>query len=105
MSTTDRLLPPSLVAETYRRVEELPFRTLGEETVVVNTRTREVHVLNGTGSRIWNLLSPPLSLTALVRALESEFELDPTGAEGEVAMFMGDLVDKGLVTVLRPGGP
>jgi hypothetical protein len=90
--------------ETYRRADDLPFRTLGEETVVVNTRTREVHVLNGTGSRIWTLLSPPRSLADLVDALGGEFELEPDSAAREVAAFVGDLVDKGLVTVARAAG-
>jgi PqqD family protein of HPr-rel-A system len=87
--------------ETFRRIDDLPFRTLGEETVVVNTRTREVHVLNGTGARIWTLLSPARSLADLVEALEGEFELDPQTAAQEVATFVGDLVDKGLVAVSR----
>jgi hypothetical protein len=91
--------------ETYRRADDLPFRTLGEETVVVNTRTREVHVLNGTGSRIWTLLSPPRSLADLVQVLEGEFELQAETAAHEVATFVGDLVDKGLVTVARAAAP
>ena len=87
--------------ESYRRAEELPFRTLGDETVIVNTRTREVHVLNGTGSRIWNLLAPARTVTDVVRALEGDYALDPDTAQGEVAAFLGDLVDKGLATVWR----
>jgi hypothetical protein len=87
--------------ELLRRADGLPFRTLGEETVVVNTRTREVHVLNGTGSRIWTLLSPARSLGDVVAVLEGEFELDPATAAREVAGFVGELVDKGLVTVSR----
>lgn len=94
-----------MTTETYLRADDLPFRTLGEETVVVNTRTREVHVLNGTGSRIWSLLSPARSLADLVHALEGEFELPAETAAREVAAFVGDLVDKGLVTVARAAGP
>jgi PqqD family protein of HPr-rel-A system len=97
------MLPPSVTDETYLRMPELPFRTLGEETVVVNTRTREVHVLNGTGSRIWNLLAPPRTVADLLQALEGEFDLDPATARAEVTAFVGDLVDKGLVTVSRRG--
>ena len=91
--------------ETYHRAADLPFRTLGEETVVVNTRTREVHVLNRTGTRIWALLSPARSLGELVSALSGEFELDVAAARAQVAAFMGELIDKGLVTVGERGGP
>jgi PqqD family protein of HPr-rel-A system len=89
--------------ETYRRADELPFRALGAETVVVNTRSREVHVLNGTGAHIWNLLVEARSLPDLMVALETEFELDAAAARSEVASFVADLVDKGLVTVTRSG--
>jgi PqqD family protein of HPr-rel-A system len=87
--------------QVYRRTEELPFRTLGEETVVVNTRTREVHVLNGTGSRIWTLLAPPRSVADLVQALEGEFDLEAALAKDQVTAFVEELVDKGLVSVAR----
>jgi hypothetical protein len=87
----------------YRRADDLPFRTLGEETVVVNTRTREVHVLNGTGSRIWTLLSPARSVSDLVQALDGEFDLEAEEAAGEVTAFVEELVDKGLVTVASAG--
>jgi PqqD family protein of HPr-rel-A system len=91
--------------EIYRRAEELPFRALGTETVVVNTRSREVHVLNGTGAHIWNLLASAHSLPQLMEELEAEFDLDAGSAGGEVASFVSDLVDKGLVTVSRRGAP
>jgi|KBSSwiStaDraftv2_1062776.scaffolds.fasta_scaffold4411123_1 hypothetical protein len=91
--------------EIYRRAAELPFRALGTETVVVNTRSREVHVLNGTGAHIWNLLIEDRSLAELLDVLAGEFELDPATAKGEVASFVSDLVDKGLVTVARRSQP
>jgi PqqD family protein of HPr-rel-A system len=91
--------------EIYRRSDELPFRALGAETVVVNTRSREVHVLNGTGAHIWNLLIEGRSLPELMEALETEFALDPAAARPEVASFVADLVDKGLVTVARRSPP
>src|SRR3954464_9538844 len=91
--------------EIYRRADELPFRALGAETVVVNTRSRDVHVLSGPGAHIWNLLIEARTLTELMAVLESEFDLDPAGAQPEVASFVADLVDKGLVTVSRRSGP
>jgi len=91
--------------EIYRRAEELPFRALGAETVVVNTRSREVHVLNGTGAHIWNLLGSARSLPQLMDELAGEFDLDAETARSEVASFVADLVDKGLVTVSQGSAP
>ena len=38
---------------TYQRDPGLPFQTLEEETIVVDPKTREVHLLNDTAARVW----------------------------------------------------
>lgn len=90
--------------QPYTRTEGLPHRTLGDETVVLNVQTREVHVLNGTGSLIWSLLDSAHSLTQLMVVLAKDFALDPSAAEPQVAAFLADLLDKGLVTAPTGGG-
>ena len=40
---------------TFKRDAGVPFQKLEEETIVVDPRTREVHLLNDTAARIWEL--------------------------------------------------
>ena len=54
---------------TLRRDPGLPFQKLDEETVVVDPRTREVHLLNETAARIWELLAAPSSVDELAAKL------------------------------------
>jgi hypothetical protein len=88
---------------SFKRNHELPFQSLEEEAVVVNPKTREVHVLNGTGARIWELLGTEHTLDELVHALEEEFEpgeeakADPSTLRREVATFVRDLARCQLV--------
>jgi len=42
--------------KTLRRDPTLPFQRMDEDAIVVDTRTREVHLLNETAARIWELL-------------------------------------------------
>ena len=42
-----------------RRIGSLPFQKMNEETLVVDPKTREVHLLNATASRVWELLARP----------------------------------------------
>ncbi|MES1210456.1 MAG: PqqD family protein, partial [Pseudomonadota bacterium] len=42
---------------------------MDEETIVVDPRTREVHLFNETAARIWELLASPCSLEQLSAAL------------------------------------
>jgi Coenzyme PQQ synthesis protein D (PqqD) len=100
MSTEIELIAPTHSA-SYRRKERLPFRRLDAETVIVNPRDREVHVLNGTGSRIWELLETAATVPELIRALEREgkFEVAALALVRDVTSFLEDLARKGLVSI------
>jgi hypothetical protein len=75
--------------------------------VIVNAEHREVHVLNGTASRIWELLESWHTLPDVVDALagpdaEAAFDVSRTQMEQDVLQFLDQLVDKGLVNDGRP---
>jgi PqqD family protein of HPr-rel-A system len=85
------------------REPTLPFQRLDEEAIVVDPRTREVHLLNETGARIWELLEEESTVDELVEALADEYEgAAPEALRREVAGFISDLGGKVLVA---PRGP
>jgi hypothetical protein len=81
----------------WTRDPGLPFQRMDEDAIVINPETREVHLLNGTAARIWELLETPLSIDDLVGALGREFDADPAALRREVETFVSDLGDKGLL--------
>jgi hypothetical protein len=88
---------------SFRRRNALPFRTLDGETVIVNPEHREVHVLNGTASHIWELLEDWRTLDDVVAALNDQavdgrFDVPRSQIEQDVLQFLDQLVDKGLVS-------
>jgi hypothetical protein len=91
----------NLRSDRYSRAERLPFRRLDDQTVIVDPRRREVHVLNGVGSAIWDLLSETKNVVDLVAALEHDgrFDADFDTIAADVQTFLADLIGKGLVTV------
>jgi hypothetical protein len=91
----------NLRSHRYSRAERLPFRRLDDQTVIVDPRRREVHVLNGVGSAIWDLLSETKNVIDLVAALEHDgrFDADFDTIAADVQAFLDDLIGKGLVTV------
>jgi PqqD family protein of HPr-rel-A system len=83
---------------TFCREENLPFQRMDEETIVVDPRAREVHLLNETGARIWELLETAASVDELCEALAEEYEgASPEALRGDVEAFLTDLGSKGLV--------
>jgi hypothetical protein len=84
---------------TYCRRQRLPFRKLDEQTVILNPRGRDVHILNGTGTLIWELLSEGHSADELVGLLNGHrpFDADAEEMARDVAGFLAELATKGLV--------
>jgi len=85
---------------SWRRDSELPFQKLDEETIVVDPRRREVHLLNETAARVWELLASPQSVDELAAALGGEYDV----AEAELREAVVELVDglssKGLLVAV-----
>ncbi|HLK88681.1 MAG TPA: PqqD family protein [Polyangia bacterium] len=82
---------------TYQRDLGLPFQTLDEETIVVDPRTREVHLLNDTAARIWELLAAAQSVDELTRALGEEYEAPADELRAGVEELLAGLGGKGLL--------
>lgn len=85
---------PNLVV---RRVSSLPFQKMDDEVLVVDPRTREVHLLNVTATRIWELLETPRTAAELALALEHEFDAPAEVLRADVESSLAELGAKGLV--------
>lgn len=80
-----------------RRVSSLPFQKMNDEVLVVDPRTREVHLLNVTATRIWDLLETPRTAAELAVALEEEFDAPAEVLRADVEASLNELGAKGLV--------
>ena len=81
----------------WRRDGELPFQKLDEETIVVDPKRREVHLLNETAARIWELLASPQSLDELTATLGDEYDVGETELREAIGACVDDLASKGLL--------
>jgi hypothetical protein len=80
-----------------RRVTSLPFQKMNHEALVVDPRTRSVHLLNPTATRIWDLLEAPRTVEELVAILGQEFDAPEDVLRTELATLLVELETKGLV--------
>jgi hypothetical protein len=85
---------------SWRRDAELPFQKLDEETIVVDPRRREVHLLNQTAARIWELLASPRSLDELTTTLGEEYEVGEAELREAVVECVEGLTSKGLLVAV-----
>lgn len=65
--------PAGSARAQWRRGAGLTHQSLDEATVVVDPSGREIHLLNETAGRVWELCASPCSFEDLVTALRREF--------------------------------
>lgn len=73
----------------------------GEETVVLSVERGSYHAFGASGTRIWELLEEPTSISALCQALTSEYEVDEQRCIQDVSSFLEELRQAELIEV-RP---
>jgi hypothetical protein len=85
---------------TYKRDPGLPFQKLEEETIVVDPRTREVHLLNDTAARVWELRASSSTLEGLTETLAEEYDATPEAVRAGIEELLAGFRDKGLLVDL-----
>jgi len=84
-------------SSSWRRDNELPFQKLDEETIVLDPRRREVHLLNETAARLWELLASPRSVDEIAATLGEEYDVGEAELREAVVECLEGLASKGLL--------
>lgn len=72
---------------------------LGDEIVMMDMDSGDYLGVNSVGSEIWNLLTEPLRVDALVEKLQVIYDVDTTQCEAEVKAFVNKMLEQNMVTV------
>lgn len=82
-----------------RARQDVVFRELGEEMVLLNLRTGIYFGLNETGTRMWTLLMELKEPARVLHALEEEYAVSRTQLENDLRSLLDVLREKGLIEV------
>ncbi len=86
-----------------RQSERTASRVIEGKAMVITVDQNELHVLNGVGTRVWQLLDGR-ALEAVVDTIVSEFEVEKERAAGDVRRFVEQLFSLGAVQIKRRAG-
>jgi Coenzyme PQQ synthesis protein D (PqqD) len=78
-------------------VDDVVYRELNGEVVLVHLGTDEIYALNETGSRLWELLTAGQDRVAIRAQLLEEFDVEPAILDAEIDALLVELADAGLV--------
>lgn len=79
------------------RPEDLSWRRVDDEVVVLDLRSSRYLSLNGSGALLWEALADGADEDALAAALVAEFGIDRARAEQDTRAFLNDCVERGIV--------
>jgi hypothetical protein len=86
------------LSSTIRLNENVVFRSVDGEGVVIDPAGGTYFGLGTVGTRIWGLLQDQRSLAEIVEALTLEFECSERQCTDDLLEFLSDLAGRGLVT-------
>jgi len=84
-----------------RPSQDVAFRELEGEAVLVHLGTNRIYSLNPTGTRFWELLAAGDGVSDIKAQLLREFDVDAKQLESEIEALLASLTSEGLVTVER----
>ena len=79
--------------------EDVMFRDLDGEAVLLNLDNESYYGLDNVGTRIWQVLTSSLSIQMAIDALVGEFDVDRDQLKADVLALVGELRKDGLVRV------
>lgn len=85
-----------------RPSQDVVFRRLEDEVVVVHLGTNRIYSLNTTGARFFELLAAGRARSEITGQLLREFDVSPEQLEEEIEALLASLVSEGLVIVEQP---
>jgi len=81
----------------YERAKDLMEAELGDEMVALDPVGGECFGFNDVAATIWRLLERPRTLSDLMRALISQYDVHPTQCEADVREWLEVLMERGLI--------
>jgi hypothetical protein len=79
--------------------DDVVFRILGDEAVILNLSTAIYFGLDSVGTRIWQLIPEHGSTEKILETLWAEYEVEESQLLQDFDNLIGQLKDKGLLTI------
>ncbi len=79
------------------------FQPLAEDSILLNLETEQYFGLDEVGTRMLQVMLESPNLGAASEALLAEYEVTPERLQADMARFLDELLENGLVRVLPDG--
>ncbi|MBN2340897.1 MAG: PqqD family protein [Deltaproteobacteria bacterium] len=89
------------INRSYAPGKTVAFRRIQDKFVLVETKSNNMLMLNGTASDIWGWISEGISLQKIVDSLVNDYHVSEDEATRDTLDFVQTLIEKKLVVPLE----
>ncbi len=79
--------------------ENVPWRIIEDEAILVEVKKGEVIHLNDVGAKIWDLIDGENTVQDIVLGVVGAYEVDEDTARQDALCFISEVLEKGLAAV------
>ena len=91
------MTPTILSGDTYKASDEVTWRDVDGELVVLKLTSGEYYSFNNLGRTTWMSLSEGKSIADVIDAIAAEYDVAYEQAESDVHNFVGGLIQNDLL--------
>lgn len=100
-STTTSILMMTLTRDSrLSRNPGMIATDMDGDTVMMSIERGDYYGIGGVGSRVWELLTQPVTVAQLVQTICAEFDVDEPTCQADMDKFVQALLQKGLVSLV-----
>lgn len=77
--------------------EDITYRIIDNEAVILNLKTGDYYSLNATGAFIWKLLENKMTTNTLTDKVVEEFGIDKKDAIRDIKLLLKDLISEKMI--------
>jgi len=84
----------------HTKNKDIVLADMDGESVLLSIENGSYFGFNGLGTRIFELLEQPASISELCELITAEYDVDSLTCEKDITKFVDELLQKGLVSIL-----
>lgn len=88
------------IINKIKRNDEVVWRVIDGEIVVLVPAERALHALTGCGSKVWELIETETTVGDIIQKICAEYEVEPQRAREEITEYIHKLAALNLVEIV-----
>lgn len=87
------------LSSSPQRSEDLVWRKIEGEIVILTEDGQKIHTLNSVGGAIWELADGSKNIDEIAKILTERFDVSPEQAQSDIIEFCSEMADENILQI------